>query len=111
MTSPARLALTINDRSFSNPELAYEEATAHDTLVEALQIERVRATPHAYGIPTALEAEFGSGGRVLTFNTEYDALPGIGHACGHNPISTSNISEALLIFDRTFQSARRFKMQ
>lgn len=37
-------------------------------------------------------AEFGSGGRVIAFNAEYDALPGIGHACGHNLIAMMSIA-------------------
>ncbi|KUJ08497.1 uncharacterized protein LY89DRAFT_711559 [Mollisia scopiformis] len=67
----------VNHEIFSNPEIAYEEVTAHDTLVAALQGEGIKVTPHAYGIQTAFEAEFGSGGRVLAFNVEYDALPGL----------------------------------
>lgn len=49
-------------------------------------------TPHAHGLETALEAEYGSGGRLVVFNAEYDALPEIGHACGHNLIATSSIA-------------------
>lgn len=51
-------------------------------------------TPKAYGLDTALEVEYkhGNGGRVVVFNAEYDALPGIGHACGHNLIATSSIA-------------------
>lgn len=47
-----------------------------------------------YGLDTSFEIEFkhGDGGRVLVFNAEYDALPGIGHACGHNLIATSSIA-------------------
>lgn len=47
-----------------------------------------------YGLDTALEVEYkhGDGGRVVVFNAEYDALPGIGHACGHNLIATSSIA-------------------
>ena len=43
---------------------------------------------------TALEVSYthGKGGRVVAFNAEYDALPGIGHACGHNLIATSSIA-------------------
>lgn len=37
----------------------------------------------------------GNGGRVVAFNAEYDALPGIGHACGHNLIATSSIASFL----------------
>lgn len=39
--------------------------------------------------------EYGSGGRVVTYNAEYDALPGIGHACGHNLIATASIASFL----------------
>lgn len=48
----------------------------------------------AYGLSTALEIEYkhGAGGRVVVFNAEYDALPNIGHACGHNLIATSSIA-------------------
>jgi amidohydrolase len=56
-------------------------------------------TPHAYGIETAFEVEFGSGGRVLTFNAEYDALPNIGHACGHNLIATASLGAFLAVVD------------
>jgi amidohydrolase len=43
-------------------------------------------------VPTSFEAEFGTGGRVVVFNVEYDALPGIGHACGHNLIATGSLA-------------------
>lgn len=52
-------------------------------------------TPHAFGLETAFLAEYGSGGRVVTFNVEYDALPGIGHACGHNLIATGSLASFL----------------
>lgn len=43
-------------------------------------------TPHFLDLETAWRATFkhGSGGRVIGVNSEMDALPGIGHACGHN---------------------------
>ena len=49
-------------------------------------------TPHAHGLETAFEATFGHGGRLVVFNAEYDALPEIGHACGHNLIATGSIA-------------------
>jgi amidohydrolase len=42
-------------------------------------------------------AEYGTGGRVVVFNAEYDALPGIGHACGHNLIATGSIAAFLAV--------------
>jgi amidohydrolase len=52
-------------------------------------------TPHAYGIETSFEAEYGSGGRLVIFNAEYDALPGVGHACGHNLIASAGLAAFL----------------
>lgn len=48
---------------------------------------------HAYGIQTSFESSFtqGSGGPHVVFNAEYDALPDIGHACGHNLIAITGI--------------------
>lgn len=52
-------------------------------------------TSHAHGLETSFSAEYGSEGRVIAFNAEYDALPGIGHACGHNLIATGSIAAFL----------------
>jgi len=52
-------------------------------------------TRHAHNLKTAFEVEAGSGGGVIIYNAEYDALPGIGHACGHNLIATSSIAAFL----------------
>ncbi|KAL5047730.1 hypothetical protein BDW71DRAFT_178960 [Aspergillus fruticulosus] len=89
----------INHKIWSNPELAYDEHQAHKNiceLFETLKSEGYSVRRHAYGLDTAFEIEYKHGdansGRVLTFNAEYDALPGIGHACGHNLIATSSIA-------------------
>ena len=44
-----------------------------------------------YGLRTSFEAEVGSGGRLVVFCAEYDALPQIGHACGHNLIAVASL--------------------
>jgi metal-dependent amidase/aminoacylase/carboxypeptidase family protein len=43
-------------------------------------------------LETAFEAVSGSGGRTVNFNAEYDALPEMGHACGHNLIATAGVT-------------------
>ncbi len=86
---------TVNQDIHANPELAYEEHLAHDTFVSTLQALGFTVTPHAYGLPTAFSADFGAGGRLVVFNAEYDALPGIGHACGHNLIATASLTAFL----------------
>ncbi|PLB49375.1 metal-dependent amidase/aminoacylase/carboxypeptidase [Aspergillus steynii IBT 23096] len=91
---------SINHKIWSNPELAYEEHHAHNAICElfdTLHSQGYEVRRSVYDLPTAFEIEFthGSGpgsGRVVTFNAEYDALPGIGHACGHNLIATSSIA-------------------
>ncbi|KAH8755144.1 hypothetical protein F5882DRAFT_432236 [Hyaloscypha sp. PMI_1271] len=51
--------------------------------------------PHAYGVEIAFLAQVGSSGRLVIFNAEYDALLGIGHACGHNLIASASFSAFL----------------
>lgn len=50
---------------------------------------------HAYGLETSFEAILGSGGRQVVLCAEYDALPSIGHACGHNLIACSSVAAFL----------------
>lgn len=53
-------------------------------------------TRGAYNISTAFRAEYSNGdGRAVSFNSEYDALPGIGHSCGHNLIATVGVAAAI----------------
>ncbi|ROT38196.1 hypothetical protein SODALDRAFT_340407 [Sodiomyces alkalinus F11] len=81
----------INREIHDNPELGYREVTAHDTISDFLEGQGFKVTRHAHGLDTSFEAEYGSGGRLVIFCAEYDALPGIGHACGHNLIATSSV--------------------
>lgn len=82
---------------WSNPELGYQEHIAHDTICDFLEKQGFSVTRHAYGIPTAFEAQSGHGGRLVCFNAEYDALPNIGHACGHNLIATAGVAGFLAL--------------
>lgn len=77
--------------------MAFEEYNAHNNicdLFDALAAEGYQVKRSAYGIRTAFEISYsrGNGGRTVAFNAEYDSLPGIGHACGHNLIATSSIA-------------------
>ncbi|KAJ3495449.1 hypothetical protein NLG97_g3393 [Lecanicillium saksenae] len=85
----------INKKIHENPELAYEEFQAHDNIVALLRDLGFEVTPHAFGVKTSFSCEVGQGGRVVAYNAEYDALPDIGHACGHNLIATSSIASFL----------------
>ncbi|KAH8884208.1 hypothetical protein GQ53DRAFT_880711 [Thozetella sp. PMI_491] len=85
----------INKQIHSNPELGYAEHKAHDAIASLLEFLGFAVKRHAYGLETAFVAEYGQGGPVVAFNAEYDALPGIGHACGHNLIATMSIGAFL----------------
>ncbi|PWY74342.1 hypothetical protein BO70DRAFT_341179 [Aspergillus heteromorphus CBS 117.55] len=87
----------LNRDIHSHPETAYEEVYAHDTLATFLESRNWAVTRHAYGLATSFEAETSTSttGPIVVFCAEYDALPGIGHGCGHNLIATSSIAAFL----------------
>lgn len=62
---------------------------------------------HAYGLETSFEVEYGTSSSLVVFNAEYDALPGLGHACGHNLIATCSIAAFLA----TAEALRDGKLQ
>ncbi|KAJ5733170.1 hypothetical protein N7533_013617 [Penicillium manginii] len=85
----------INSKIHSNPETCYEEFQAHDVIVDFLEKRGFGVSKKAFGLQTAFLAEYGQGGRIVTFCAEYDALPQIGHGCGHNLIAVSSIAAFL----------------
>lgn len=78
-----------------HPELGYEESFAHDLLTGLLADEGLTVERHAYGLDTAFAARAGERGPTIAVLCEYDALPGIGHACGHNVIATAGLGAGL----------------
>ena len=82
----------LNKSLHAHPETAYQEHFAHDTITSFLEAEDFEVERHAYGLDTSFEASYGTGGRLVIICAEYDALPGIGHACGHNLIATSSVA-------------------
>ncbi|PHH66594.1 hypothetical protein CDD81_6431 [Ophiocordyceps australis] len=88
----SELRSKVNQVLHSNPETAWEEKIAHDTITSYLESAGYNVTRHAHGIETSFEATAGSGGRQIVICAEYDALPNIGHGCGHNLIATASIA-------------------
>lgn len=76
---------------YENPETAFEEVESSRRLAKFLSDNGFEVTHPAYDIDTAFEATAGSSGPRVVLCAEYDALPGVGHACGHNIIATSSI--------------------
>jgi amidohydrolase len=80
----------------AHPELAFEEKFAAALLAKTVESHGLTVQRGAYGVETAYAAEFGpKGAPVMSLLSEYDALPGIGHACGHNVIATAGLGAAL----------------
>ena len=79
----------------AKPELGYEEHFAHQCLTEILEEKGLQVKTGAYELETAFEATAGSSGPIVSLLCEYDALPGIGHACGHNIIAAAGIGAGL----------------
>lgn len=79
----------------AHPELNFEEHHAHEVLTNLLEAHGITPVRHAYGLATAFDATAGSLGPVVAVLCEYDALPGLGHACGHNIIATAGLGAGL----------------
>lgn len=80
----------------AEPELALEEFKSSARLADAVAGHDIAVTREAFGLPTAYAAEFGEGPTVAILS-EYDALPGIGHACGHNIIAAAGYGAAIAL--------------
>lgn len=88
----ADLLLEVSHRIHGHPELVFAETFAADLLASALGTEA-----GAYGLDTAFELRAGSGpGPNVAVICEYDALPGIGHGCGHNVIAAAGLGAGLV---------------
>jgi amidohydrolase len=82
-------------RIHDKPELLFEERFAADLLCGALEDAGLDVERGAYGLDTAFVARAGSEGPTIAVLCEYDALPGIGHGCGHNIIATAGLGAGL----------------
>lgn len=86
---------SINQWMYDNPETAYEEHRSSATLADFLAGHGFAVETAVYGLQTAFAARLGDPGRPhVVLCCEYDALPAIGHACGHNLIATTSIGAA-----------------
>lgn len=79
----------------ANPETAYEEVRSASVLADHLRQARYAVQPGIGGLPTAFHATRGSGPLNVCIAAEYDALPGLGHACGHNLIAAAAAGAAI----------------
>ena len=87
--------IAVSREIHAHPELNYEEHFAHDLLCSTLEEAGLPVVRHAYGVDTAFEVSVGRDGPEVLVLLEYDALPGIGHGCGHNVIAAAGLGAGL----------------
>ncbi len=88
--------LDVSHQIHAHPELCFEEHFAHDLLTEVIRDSGITVERGAYELETAFDARVGAvDGPTVAVLCEYDALPGIGHACGHNIIAAAGLGAGL----------------
>ena len=83
----------------AHPELCFGETESARAVAEALEAGGLEVTTGVYDLPTALESRAGDGELTVAVCAEYDALPEIGHACGHNIIAATAVGAGLALAD------------
>ncbi|PXW92682.1 amidohydrolase [Streptohalobacillus salinus] len=91
--------LAISKQLFENPELGDKEYASQKLLVDYLRQHDFDVEEGLVNRPTSFKATFKSekDGPVIGYMAEYDALPGVGHGCGHNLIATMGIGAGILL--------------
>ncbi len=89
--------ISVSHTIHGKPELAFQEHFASKTIVDTAKKYRMEIKPEVYGLPTAFEGTIQgkSNDVAVCIIAEYDALPKIGHACGHNIIAASALGAVL----------------
>jgi amidohydrolase len=87
--------LELSHAMYEHPELGFEEYRASAWLGDLLTEAGFTVERGVADLPTAFVASYGSGPLRVAFDAEYDCLPGIGHACGHNVIAATSAGAAI----------------
>ncbi len=87
--------IELSHRIHAHPELAFQEEQACGWLCDMLSDAGFTVDKGAHDLPTAFVARFGSGPLHIAICAEYDCLPGIGHACGHNIIAAAAVGAGI----------------
>ena len=90
--------VSISHQIHEKPETNFEEHFAHKILTDYIAEAKLKVTRGAYDLETAFDMRVrGGDGPTVAVLCEYDALPGIGHACGHNIIATAGLGAGLAL--------------
>ena len=87
----------VSTKIHDHPELRWEEHRAVAWLTEALASKGIPVERDTAGLATSFRARVGEGSPRIAILAEYDALPEIGHACGHNLIGTGALGAFLAL--------------
>jgi amidohydrolase len=87
--------VALSHRIHSNPEVGFEEKQSSAWTAQALSDAGFDVEMGVCDLPTAFIARAGKGPLHVALCAEYDSLPGIGHACGHNIIAATSVGAAL----------------
>ena len=91
--------LALSHHIHAHPEVAWEEHDAAKRVAATMDDFGFEVTTSYHGLDTAVRAVRGSGPLHVVLCAEYDALPGLGHACGHNIIAASSVGAAAALGD------------
>ena len=89
--------VALSNRLHDDPELGWQEHRSSAAVAGVLAAHGFAIEQPYLGLETAFRATFGSGPFVVGIIAEYDALPGLGHACGHNLISAMSVGGAIAL--------------
>jgi metal-dependent amidase/aminoacylase/carboxypeptidase family protein len=89
--------VALSHRIHAHPELCFEETRSSAWTAGALSDGGLTVETGVGDLETAFVARAGSGPLHLAICAEYDALPGIGHACGHNIIASTSVGAGLAL--------------
>jgi amidohydrolase len=87
----------LSHRIHAHPEPAWQEVRAAGWVAQAMSDGGFEVELGYLGLATAVRAQAGPGPLTVVLCAEYDALPGLGHACGHNVIAASSVGAALAL--------------
>ena len=90
--------IEISHQIHQHPELNYQEKFAHDILTQYISDSTLNVKRGAFDLETAFDVSIrGGSGPTVAVLCEYDALPGIGHACGHNIIAAAGLGAGVAL--------------
>ena len=94
----------------ADAEVSWEEHKSVARLAAVMRAGGFDVEVGAYGVETGLEASFGDGDLTVAICAEYDALPGVGHACGHNMIAAAGAGAAIALSKVAAEAGLRIKL-